>query len=130
MSQRHRVLGAADLLISLLLLGAVWGALPARWAPVDYGVSALAVVLGVAGVALFFGMPRARSLGLFAAGVALVVGMALSTALFVTGAQLLGLYGPVGRGAAIILSIVGFLVVPYLVLLPAAQLYTLLPNRD
>ena len=50
---------------------------------------------------------------------------AASTLLAVTASHLAGLYGPVGRGGALILAVVGLLVVPYLVLLPVAQLVTL-----
>lgn len=127
--QTHPVLGAADALTASLLLFAVWGALPARWWPIDVGVTILAALLLLSGLALSLGTRWARGLGLFVSALALIVGCGLVTGLAATATEMAGLYGPVGRGASIILWIVFFLVVPYLVLLPAAQLFVLLGER-
>lgn len=122
---RHPWLGGADLLVGALVLGGVWVALPARWWPVDVVGTLLGAAFVVTGVGLLVGAPWSERAGVFTGRVALAVGLALVTLLAVTASHLAGLYGPVGRGGALILAVVGLLVVPYLVLLPVAQLVTL-----
>jgi hypothetical protein len=122
---RHPWLGAIDLVTALLLLGGVWGVLPARWWPVDVGATLLGALLAASGVGLLAGLPWARRVGLVAGGAALVLGLALVTTLALTASYLSGLYGPVGRGGAVILALVAALALPYLVLFPAAQLVAL-----
>ena len=123
---KHPLLGAFDVLTASLLLFAVWGALPARWWPVDLLASILAVLFFVCGIALVAGSKLGHLLGIWTAALALIVGCPLITVLAATATELAGIYGPVGRGTSIILWIVFFLLVPYLVLLPAAQLFLLL----
>jgi hypothetical protein len=123
---QHPFIGAADVLTASLLLFGVWGALPARWWPVDVFVSALAGLLMVCGVALVVGARWARPLGIFTAVVALLAGCGLVTLLAATASELAGMYGPVGLGSSIILWVVFFLLVPYLVILPSSQLFVLL----
>lgn len=122
---RHPWLGGADLLVGALVLGGVWVALPARWWPVDVVGTLLGAAFVVTGVGLLVGAPWSERAGVLVGRVALAVGLALVTLLAVTASHLAGLYGPVGRGGALILAVVGLLVVPYLVLLPVAQLVTL-----
>lgn len=122
---RHPWLGGADLLVGALLLSGVWVALPARWWPVDVVGTLLGAAFVVTGVGLLVGAPWSERAGVLVGRVALAVGLALVTLLAVTASHLAGLYGPVGRGGALILAVVGLLVVPYLVLLPVAQLVTL-----
>ena len=55
-----------------------------------------------------------------------VGGALLCTALAFTSAHISGLYGPVGMGGALLLGAVALLLVPYLVLVPALQLWALL----
>lgn len=124
-ARRHPWLGAIDLATALLLLGGVWGVLPARWWPVDVGATLLGLLLAASGVGLLAGAPWARRVGLVAGGAALVLGLALVTTLALTASYLSGLYGPVGRGGAVILALVAALALPYLVLFPAAQLVAL-----
>lgn len=114
-----------DVALGLLLLFLIWVALPARWWPVDVVGSALALLLGGAGVGLWLGTPWARRAGIAAGAVALTVGALTTTALAFTAAHLAGMYGPVGQGGATILFVVALLIVPYLVALPAAQLFAL-----
>ena len=123
--RRRRVLGAIDIGLGLLLLLMIWVGLPARWWPVDVIGTALAVLLGVAGGGLWAGTPWAHRVGLIAGGVALAIGAALFTGLAFTASHVAGLYGPVGQGGALILFTVALLVLPYLVALPAAQLFVL-----
>jgi hypothetical protein len=108
----------------------VFVALPARWWPVDV-VAAILIALEVAaGAGLWTGarwserVARAASLG------ALGCGLFTVTVLAITASWLSGVYGPVGTGGAIILSLVGALVIPYVVVLPAIELAWLrLPRR-
>ena len=53
-----------------------------------------------------------------ASTVTLVLGLLLVGTLAVTVSYLRGIYGPVGRGGALILTLVTALVLPYLVVLP------------
>lgn len=122
---RHPWLGGADLLVGALLLVGVWVALPARWWPVDVVGTLLGAALLVTGVGLLVGAPWSERAGVLTGRAVLAVGLALVTLLAVTASHLAGLYGPVGRGGALILAVVALLVVPYLVLLPIAQLVTL-----
>lgn len=124
-SLRHPWLGGIDLVTALLLLGCVWGVLPARWWPIDVSATLLGALLAASGVGLLMGTPWARRVGLAAGGVTLVLGLALVTTLALTASYLSGLYGPVGRGGAVILILVGALAVPYFVFFPAAQLVAL-----
>jgi len=123
---RHPVLGGIDVFVGLLVLGGIWIALPARWWPVDVFGSALAVALLTSGVALFLGVPWARHVGIIIGVVALSAGAVLVTALAFTASYLSGLYGPVGGGGALLLAAVAVMIVPYLVVFPAAQLFVLL----
>jgi hypothetical protein len=56
------------------------------------------------------------------AAIALVVGLTLVTTLALTASWLAGVYGAVGSGGAIILTLVAVLLLPYLVVLPAVKL--------
>ncbi len=126
---KHPIVGGIDIGIGLGLLFAIWGLLPARWWPVDVLGSVLAVALLVAGAALCLGLPWARRAGVVTSMVTLAAGTGLSTALAFTASYLSGLYGPVGKGGALILVVVAALVVPYLVALPTAQLYWMLKGK-
>jgi len=124
----HRVLGGVNLLLGLAALAAVWGALPARVLLVDLAGSAVGVAFLVAGVGLLlrapWGVPAALGAGVLVLG----VGLVLVATLTITAAHLVGLYGPVGGGGALILGIVAALLLPYLVILPASQVWRLLPR--
>jgi hypothetical protein len=73
--------------------------------------------------------PWGRWAARIAAVIALVVGLGLVSALSLTASYLSGIYGPVGRGGALILILVAALALPYLVVLPAVQLVWLGPLR-
>lgn len=122
---RHPWLGGIDLVTATLLLGSVWGVLPARWWPIDVAATLLGALLAVSGGGLLAGTHWARRVGLAAGAVTLVLGLALVTTLALTASYLSGLYGPVGRGGAIILVLVAALAIPYFIFFPAAQLVAL-----
>ncbi len=60
---------------------------------------------------------------------ALALGLFAVTVVAVTASWLSGIYGPVGRGGAIILALVAALALPYLVVLPVVQLVWLRPGK-
>jgi len=122
-------MGGLDLFLAFLLLVGVWVALPVRWMPMDMGMTLLALLLGGAGFGLYRGAEWGERAGRAVAALTLVVGCGLATTLAFTAAGLVGLYGPVGQGGAIILTVSAFLLLPYLVVFPAAQLYFLLPSE-
>lgn len=112
-------------LLSVMLGGGVWFALPARWLPVDVVGTALAVGCAAAATTLARGLPFADRLSRVVSWSLLVCGGATATSLAWTAAHLAGLYGPVGAGGALLLGAVAALVIPYLVGLPALQLSAL-----
>ncbi len=121
----HRLLGAFDLITgALLLVGIVFG-LPARWWPIDLVGASLGALFLVAGFGLVTTSGWSASFGRLVAGLALAAGLVVTTLLVLTAGHLSGLYGPVGMGGAALLGTGAVLVVPYLVVLPAAQLYIL-----
>jgi hypothetical protein len=61
--------------------------------------------------------------------VALALGLFLVTVLAVTASWLSGVYGPVGAGGALILTLVAVMALPYLVVLPVVELVWLRPAR-
>lgn len=122
---KHPILGGADIFVAVLILIAIWAGLPARWWPMDVVGTLLAIMYGVIGGALVRGLPWAERAGKIAGAVGLAIGLLLVTALALTASHLSGLYGPVGAGGAVLLITIALLVLPYLVLLPAAQLWAL-----
>lgn len=123
------VLGAADALTAGLVLFGVFVALPARWWPVDTAAAALAAVEIAAAIGILAPAPWAGRVARTASVIALGVGLSTASALALTASWLSGVYGPVGRGGAIVLAFVATLVLPYLVVLPIAQLLWLGSDR-
>lgn len=121
------VFGVADGLTAALLVLGVFVGLPARWAIVDVTACVLAALKLASGVSLMMQARLAPGVATAAAAAALAVGLALVTSLAVTASWLSGVYGPVGGGGALILTLVAALALPYLVVLPVVQLFWLLP---
>jgi hypothetical protein len=116
------VFGVADLLTAALVTVGVFMGLPARWAPVDVAAGALIVAKLASGVLLVARAHWAPRMATLGAALALVFGLVLVTALALTASWLSGVYGPVGRGGALLLTLVAALALPYLVVLPLVQL--------
>ncbi len=116
------VFGVADFLTAALVIVGVFMGLPARWAPVDVAASVLIVAKLASGALLVARAPWAPRVATLGAALALVLGLALVTALALTASWLSGVYGPVGRGGALLLTFVAALAFPYLVVLPVVQL--------
>jgi hypothetical protein len=116
------VFGVANVLTAVLLLFGVFVALPARWWPVDTGASVLVALELASGIALVRGADWAPRIAMVACVVALALGLTTVSVLAATASWLSGVYGPVGKGGAIVLALVGALALPYVVVLPAVQL--------
>jgi hypothetical protein len=106
----------------------VFVALPSRWWPVDAGAAGLAALQLLSGAALLAGTPWAPKVARAASAVALALGLFTVTVLAVTASWLGGVYGPVGKGGAIVLALVAALLLPYLVAVPLVQLVWLRPR--
>jgi hypothetical protein len=125
----EQIAAVLELSIALLLIVGIWVALPARWWPLDVTGSLLAGVLAVAGGSLLLGKEWGRRLSIVAGWITLATGMVTVTMLALTLFYLVGLYGPVGKGGALILGAVAVLLLPYLVGLPLIQLILLRKGR-
>lgn len=121
------VFGIADLTTAVLVGLGVFVALPARWWPVDVGAAALIVVELAAAGGLLLRAPWGERAARVTAGFALAVGLFTVSLLAITASWLGGVYGPVGKGGAIVLALVAALALPYVVALPLVQLYWLRP---
>ena len=118
-------ISCAQGVIGVLLLGGIWLGLPARWWPVDVFGSALGI--GALSAALLVHSPRPRALR-WTRGVIwaeLIAGTLTVTLLCLSLSQLVGSYGPVGGGGALLMATIAALILPYLVGLPALQLHWL-----
>lgn len=116
------VFGLSNLLTALLVVGGVFGCLPARWPPVD-GVAGIVASLELAsGVGLLAGARWASRVARAAGVVALAAGLLLVSLLALAASWLSGVYGSVGMGGGIILALVAALALPYLVVLPCVEL--------
>jgi hypothetical protein len=114
--------GALNVASAGLLAVGVFGGLPDRYGPVDGAALVLIGLLGVSGVGLVVRASWSAACAKVAAGASLAVGLVLMCALAVTASYLAGIYGPVGRGGAIIFALVLALAAPYLVAIPVAEL--------
>src|SRR4051812_49264331 len=120
--------GAVDLVSALLVFLGVFVGLPVRYWPVDIGAAVLLLAFLGAGVGLLGRAPWGRDTARIASLAALGLGLLLIGVLAVSVSYLNGIYGPVGKGGALILVLVAALALPYLVVLPAAQLLWLGPR--
>jgi hypothetical protein len=114
--------GAVDLLAAFLGYLAIFEGLPTRYLPIDLAAGCVIALLALAGVGLAVGRSWALVLARVASVITLAAGLALITGLVLGASYLSGIYGPVGRGGAIIEVLSAALALPYLVVLPAAQL--------
>lgn len=121
--------GIANVVIGVLVYAGVFRGLPTRWVPVDAGAVVVVALMASSGVALLADRPGAARLARVAAAVVLVLGMLVFAALVLTASWLAGVYGPVGRGGALIFGLVAAMVLPYTIVIPAAELLWLGPPR-
>jgi hypothetical protein len=122
------VFGFAHLITAAVLVLGVFVGLPSRWMPVDVPASGLTLLQLASAIGLLAGARWAVSVSRVAATFGLLVGLSLVTALAVTATWLSSIYGPVGKGGAIVLTLVAALALPYLVVLPVLELVWLRPR--
>jgi hypothetical protein len=123
-----RVFGSLDFLAALVLALGVFAGLPSRWWVVDVPAAIVVGLLAGAGSGLWTRAPWGEALARIASKVALGLGLLLVATLALTASYLSGIYGPVGRGGAVVLVLVAALALAYLVALPASQLLWLGPS--
>lgn len=111
-----------DLVTAGLLVLGLFVGVPIRYAPIDALGALVTVALVVAALALAVRARRAELIVRACSGFVLFVGLVLFALLAGSASHLAGVYGPIGKGSALILILVAALVVPYLLALPAAQL--------
>ena len=115
-------ISCAQGVIGVLLLGGIWLGLPARWWPVDLLGSALGIGALSAAVLVHSARPLALRWTRAVVWAELICGTLTVTLLCCSLAQLVGSYGPVGGGGALLMATIAALILPYLVALPALQL--------
>jgi len=121
--RRARVgFGVANVAVATFVVMGVFRFLPTRWWVVDAGAIVIGLLLGSSGLTLLAKAPIAEPLTRVAAGVVLVLGLAVFTAIVTTAGWIGGVYGQVGASGAIVFGLVGALVLPYVVVLPAVEL--------
>lgn len=114
--------GVTNLGVAVLVAWCVFRGLPTRWWVADTGGALVVALMAASGATLLANHRHAEKVTRVAAGVVLACGLALFTALALTASWLQGVYGPVGKGGAALFVLVALLVLPYLVVLPAALL--------
>jgi hypothetical protein len=114
--------GALDLVSAILVYVGVFEGLPARFWLVDGAGAVVAALFAAAGAGLIGKQSWASRVAVLASMVSLLLGLLLISTLALTASYLSGIYGPVGRGGALILSLLAATALPYLVALPIAQL--------
>jgi hypothetical protein len=124
-----RIFGSIDLVAALVVALGVFAGLPSRWWVVDVPAVVVSGLFAAAGVGLWRRSPWGERVARVASMVALGFGLLLVAILAFTASYLSGIYGPVGRGGAVILVLVAALALAYLVALPAWQLLWLGPAR-
>lgn len=122
--------GVLNLFVAALAYAGVFHGLPTRWAPVDVPAIAVIASMAASGVALVANRRGAEQLARMASVFVLAVGMLLFAVLVLTASWLAGVYGPVGRGGAMIFALVASMVLPYAILIPAAELLWLGSARE
>lgn len=130
MQMRWRLFfGSIDVVSAGLTAVVVRFGLHVRVWPVDL-VSFLVVGSFLAsGIALMADTKYADTIARIACSFVLLVGLTLVLALVATAAWLEGVFGPVGKAGAAVYGISAALVLPYVVLIPAAELLWLGPPR-
>ena len=121
-------LGTGHVVLGIGLAIVLLVALRARYLPVDLTLGLVAMLLAGSGAALLGGLRQAPLLARVASAVALVAGLAFTTALVWTAAYLKRIYGDLGRGASAFFTLMVFTVLPYLIVYPGYALVLLRPT--
>ncbi len=131
MQKRARIaFGVVNAGVAALVAWSVFRGLPTRWWVVDDGAFVIVVLMAASSIALLTNHRLAEPITRAAAAVTLLLGLALFATLALTASWLYGVYGPVGKGGSALFALVALLVLPYLVVLPAALLAWVGPRRS
>ena len=131
MTRRGRILCAVGSFTSAIVIaGGVFLGLPARWAPVDVTAVIMAIACAASGAMMAADRGPKERVARVVNAVVLVLGLGLVIVLAATAGYLSGIYGPVGKGGAGVLIVVALLAIPYLIVLPGAQLLYLGRSRN
>jgi hypothetical protein len=120
--------GIANVVVGAVIAICIWRLLPTRWWVVDGGAAIVSLLLLASGVALLRRSPLAERITRLAAFVVLALGLSVFAALVLTASWIHGVYGPVGKGGAIIFALVALMVLPYVVVLPIVELLWIGPR--
>ena len=123
MDKRARIgFGITNVVIGVLVALCIFKLLPTRWWVVDGGGAIIGLLLVSSGIALLRNAAVAEKLTRVASFVVLALGLSVFAALVLTASWIQGVYGPVGKGGAIIFGLVALMVLPYVVILPIVEL--------
>jgi len=117
-----RLFAALDLANAILVGLGVFVGLPDRWLAVDLPAAVLMALFALTAIGLLARTGWAQKVARATAALALGLGLLLIALLALGASYLVGIYGPVGQGGALIYVLIIALAIPYLVALPVAQL--------
>lgn len=121
--------GVANVAVAIFVAVGVFRLLPTRWWVVDSGAVVVATLLAASGLALLRRHRLAEPLTRIAAMIVLALGLVVFAAIALTASWISGVYSQVGKSGAIIFGLVAALVLPYVVVLPAATLAWVGPRK-
>ncbi len=121
--RERRVFSALHIVTGAVVVVGVFMGLPVRYAPVDLLAGVLAMALFVSGFGLLARTRWSQRVARAVSWVTLVIGLSVTALLTITASHVAGLYGPIGRGGALIMVLVACLVVPYLVAIPVVGVH-------
>ncbi len=107
---------------AIVIAGGVFLGLPARWTPVDVSAVILASASAASGAMMLANVRYADRVARAVNSVLVALGILLVVLLAATATYISDIYGPVGKGGAMLLVFVAALVLPYGIALPSAQL--------
>src|SRR4051794_15645664 len=123
--RRSEILFALGNLVPAIVLAVGLYALPVRWWPADVVVGAAVLALPATS-AIVFGRPALSRQALRVGGsVLLAVGLAVVAAALLSLAFLSGIHGDFGQGGMTLMALIGFLVLPYVIVYPIFELWWL-----
>lgn len=118
---RYKAVALMQGLVGAMTLVAIWVGLPARWLWVDVPATLLALGSIVSATALLSRRAWSIHFARIMTRTGLALGCLCVTLLAWSASQLVGQYGPVGGGGALLLSTVAALIIPYFIGLPVLQ---------
>lgn len=118
----RRFFAVLDLVSAAGIAVGVFSGLPDRYWPVDACALVLVVLFAASGAGLLAGASWGRKVARITSVTSLGLGLVAIALLALSVSYLFGIYGAVGKGGGLLFTMVGLLLVPYLIVFPAAQL--------